>query len=389
MALEALVLASKEYFIVYRQAQQLILSSILQHELRPAILCEAISVHDARSSSPIDKEDIVGFLKEYKVRRYSPLGIESLDLASLVSMSKTQYLVETAAGRFAASIITTNPRTGQHDDSTRPLSKNETRRLYRAFYRIELFSLLFTPFNRCNEQTQGRLQAHPLFYYANDMATIFLGLFSPWQVEEMACIRNWMVGYYARALTCQKEEIDELHYKHTGFKLEPWSIIRYRRAEYDQSDPHALYHWVPCETPVPHKNHDEAAERLLSLGLYFFHKANRKVHIDSHVEIDVHPDLGVEQEFLTDTLSEYREQQGVARTLETRFTSNESGPSAGWDWCRTIRANRSHHHWHVEELRDIGYVMWDHERLLGWGVLDMDPDDLTGDLEERRQSEVC
>jgi len=379
LALKSLVLASKEYFIVYHQAQNLILSSILQAELRPAVLCEAISVRKARDFPPKDKESVVRFLNDYKIGRSSQPGIEALDLASLVSMSKMQYLVETAAERYSASIITTNPRTGQPDDFPGPLSKNEKRRLYRAFYRLELFCLVFTRFNRHNKQIQGLPlnEADQLSYYANRMARIFLGLFSPWQVEEMTCIRNWMIEYYARALTRRKEEIDALHHKHCGSELEPWSPIQYRRMGYESDfRSHPLFQ---------HKRNDEAAERLLSLGLNFFHKATRKFHIDPNVKIDLHPDLGVKQGFLTDTLYEYRDQQHYSRTLQTRFASDESGPSAGWDWCRAIRENRAHHHWHVEELRGIGYVMWDRERLLGWEILDMDPDDLASDLEERRQ----
>jgi len=365
-SLKSVVLASKEYFTVYCHERKLILSSILQSELQPAILCEAISVHGARRFPAKDKEGITRFLNEYKVKRSSPLNIESLNVEILVSMSHMQYLVETAANKYTASIVTTNPRTGKNEDFSRPISRNETRRLYRAFYRLELFCLLFAPFNRYNEQSQGLPFniARPLIFYDHEMARIFLGLFSPWQVEEMTCIRNWMIRYYARALTCCKREIDKLHHKHSGSELRPWANPPF----------------------IQHKHHDEGAERLLSLGLRFFHKATREVNINPRAEIDLHPDLGVKQEFLTDTLYEYRDQQRRSRTLETKFTSDKSGPNAAWDWCRTIREHRTHHHWHIEELRSIGYVMWDHERLLDWEILDMDPDDLASDLEERRQS---
>jgi len=173
-----------------------------------------------------------------------------------------------------------------------------------------------------------------------------------------------MVQYYARALTRCKKEIDELHYKHCGFELRPWANPPF----------------------IQHKHQDEGAERLLSLGLSFFYKATREVNINPRVEINLNPVLGVKQEFLTDTLYEFCEQQRRGRIVETNFTSDESGPNPAWVWCRTIREHRNHHHWHVEEVREFGYVMWDHERLLGWVILSMDPDELTSVLEERMQS---
>lgn len=360
LALKSLVIASKEYFAVYRDERQLILSSILRSELPPAILFEAISVQDARGLPPgKDKEAITSFLNQYKIKRSTRPDINTVTLESLISISRTHYLIEAVANDYATSIVVTNPRTGKTEGSPLPISHNEERRLHRALYRVELFCSLFENFNRYGEQVQALPSS---FFFDSEMARIFLALFSPWQVEEITCIRNWVVHYYARVLIRRKREVYELHYKHYGCNLRPWGKL-------------------------PFSQHDESAERLLSLGLQFFHKATQEIFIDPREEVDLPPDIGANQEFLTDSLYEYREQRRPSRTLETKFTSDVCGPNAAWDWCRPIREKRSHNHWHVEELRDIGYVMWDRERLEDWAVLNMDPDDVASDLEERRASE--
>ena len=133
-------------------------------------------------------------------------------------------------------------------------------------------------------------------------------------MEEINCIRDWLVQFYARALICCKRKLDELHYDHFVSDFHPW----------------------PGKAILP-KHQDDGVERLLSFGLPFFYKVNREIGIEAHVEIFVHPDEGVAHGFLKNALDSYYEHecyQGPYLTAiqdspeGTKFVSNESEPNA-------------------------------------------------------------
>lgn len=67
------------------------------------------------------------------------------------------------------------------------LSGNEKRRIYRALYRFELFRALFAEPRdiRISPEARG-------CFDAIDQSLLFLSIFKTWEVEELACVRDYI-----------------------------------------------------------------------------------------------------------------------------------------------------------------------------------------------------
>ena len=85
------------------------------------------------------------------------------------------------------------------------LSSNERRRFHRAFYRFEIFCILFRNWKKPPDDqslSDASLEDMDSTYELDSMekSSLFLSLFSPWEVEELACIRHYFYNYYRRML---------------------------------------------------------------------------------------------------------------------------------------------------------------------------------------------
>lgn len=87
-------------------------------------------------------ERLKSFLDEYKRKQTNDAV---LDLNTLVTMAQPQFLITILVHEYAILKLSAHPPTGREIPNPGPISPTEKRRMYRAFYRFELFRHLFPP----------------------------------------------------------------------------------------------------------------------------------------------------------------------------------------------------------------------------------------------------
>lgn len=169
----------------------------------------------------------------------------------------------------------------------------------------------------------------------------FLSLFNQWEVEELACVRDYFYGYYRRMLhKCEPE----LHNRNPNLDL-------------SEDDP-----WL-----------EENIEYLMALSLRFYRRMEMSTP-DRQMRYLEHG-LRVGPSFLSDALKE-PSQAAVDQTLavddpvEIHFEGDDvrGGRNVMWLWATGNGMDPSCFLWQNEPLREWGYVFWDQKRLEKWDV---------------------
>ncbi|KAG0650785.1 hypothetical protein D0Z07_2215 [Hyphodiscus hymeniophilus] len=156
LVLQTLVRSSPLYHKVYLDERKAILSTVLLRDMGAQVLSDALAVYKASQ---------IGFDGYVSWKEITGKGIECLG----------------------------------------SLSSSEKRRIYRALYRFELFRVLFTePFD---------IQLPPKSrscFDAMDQSLLFLSIFKAWEVEEIACIRDYIIRRHQEILRESSFELSKL-----------------------------------------------------------------------------------------------------------------------------------------------------------------------------------
>lgn len=201
--------ASPQYHSAYLSQRLEVLQRILFNSIHPDVLYDAFSAISSSKTLTGNIEDRVRrvkiFLSEYEDSRETWTSREHFDLEIATRLAQLQIRVHHATEDFCQTAFSSHPLTGNQADDCRELSSNETRRLYRAFYRFEIFCNLFRdrrespidgePSDASRASKNGISELD-----STAKSSRFLGLFNPWEVEELACVRDYFRNYYQRVL---------------------------------------------------------------------------------------------------------------------------------------------------------------------------------------------
>lgn len=199
--LRSLVKASPRYLKAYESQQKSILSRVLARDIGPYILCEAYSVAEASAINRLldqDGSEVTKFVENYKLKRDSEnVAPECLPLQKLFFLAQLQNAIRYASLEFCIDALASAPGPTVQLEQSKMLSPFEVRRIHRALWRFELFCVLF----RENER------GDPDPFTCVDKSSLFLSLFPPWEVEEIACIRDFIHRRYARLFAYHEREL--------------------------------------------------------------------------------------------------------------------------------------------------------------------------------------
>ena len=208
-SLRNLIHASPQYHSAYLSQRREVLLRMLFNCINPDVLYDAFFAIRSSKTLTGDIEDRVRrvdiFLSEYKDSRETSISPEHFDLESASELAQLQIRVQHAIEDFCQTAFLFSPFTGNQADDCRQLSTNETRRLYRAFCRFEIFCNLF------RDRTESPINGEPSDASraskngiseldSAEKSSRFLSLFNPWEVEELACVRDYLCKYYQRVL---------------------------------------------------------------------------------------------------------------------------------------------------------------------------------------------
>ncbi len=197
----SLIRASPQHYRVFFSYKQDILSTVIGRMLGPEIFVDALAVVEA--SDPRyqndDREIVLAFLRRYKDARDLNHLNQKVTPSTATAVCRLNHAVEYHIKdytRRATAILTQCTKTASFVESERRpnsstsciweteiLSAVEKERLRRAFYRVELFEHLFRD---CKKR------APEMKFSDEEKADLFLALFSSSQIEEIACIRDYL-----------------------------------------------------------------------------------------------------------------------------------------------------------------------------------------------------
>jgi len=189
--LSALVRTSSAFYREYRLSRRLILSKCLHVTLR-SVTVDAYAVCQSSSdefASTRTRDKVTQFIYSYEDWRapaYDSHFNEYLTENEAISMATFHSSVIKPLVRCYVDWTLTNlSEETEGSPDHEPLSKTEEIRLLRALYRFQLC---------CNLFGAGRLRASRSFrllsprFQPVDILKLFICLFEPWEVEEIACI---------------------------------------------------------------------------------------------------------------------------------------------------------------------------------------------------------
>ena len=368
-SLKNLVHASPIHHNAYLSQRHAVLKRVLFNSIHPDVLYDAFSAITSSRILASNAEDRVAkvkaFLSECKDNRDEWTPPEHLDVESAYRLARLQNQVQHATKDFCQVAFSCHPFTGNQAEHYKELSSNESRRFSRAFYRFEIFCNLFRNWKPSSDD-----ESIPNIIYEDgdsaseldsmEKSSRFLSLFNPWEVEELACVRDYLYNYYRRML--HKFEPD-LRDRNPNLDLSEdgncsFFIIILRGKQ--KADP-SLGPWL-----------EDNIECLMALGLRFYRRM--ETSSPGRQMLYLNHRLHIGPSFLSDALKEASE-AAVFQTLavddpvEVHFEGDSvrGGPNVMWLWTSGHKMDFSYFLWQNETLREWGYVFWDQKRLEKWG----------------------
>jgi hypothetical protein len=190
-ALSALSQISKAFYGAFQYDKHNILSKILPRSMGQNVYADAVAVlHASRLNYTFENhQEIVGpFLVAYSKPEYAESCSKSLnpsDVQALADFHKTVcYFVDD----FCRTTLRGNPVTGNDLGPIKRPSESERNRIARAFYIFELFCRLF---RRPKHHMKG-VKVRVLMG-TEEKTALFLSLFPAYRVEELTCVRDYMM----------------------------------------------------------------------------------------------------------------------------------------------------------------------------------------------------
>jgi hypothetical protein len=317
----------------------------------------------------------------------NPGWLPDAHLALVVKAARTHTIITRVKDNYCASIRLANPMSIKLD-KLRGLSAAEETRFLRGFYNFELMCSLYGSRYSGSAWQQGNRDP----FTEQQAVQNFLSAMKVWEVEEINCIYEYLINYYAGIFEKQLKDFVDLDVRvdrtrrRTGMD----------RRTYKLSTSHSCFLILPLSRLNAHINTatngpsgsiippwgpplERKYEHWALLGLEFFYKLITAPNRTSQVEI-LRENYVEKWEFsITNALNIYHRTHLQSSHIDTYTTCdidravNEDGPenvrvadvlrSSRYDLCIFDVP---------ESTRSWGYVFWDRERLREWGVLSKD-----------------
>jgi hypothetical protein len=205
LTLYALIRSSSSYHNAYLSDREHILRSVLQREMSPEILVEALAT---RKASRIARDqnwhsNLQSFLKDYKADRTLVSDSNTIQRDDILAVATLHSVIHAVTSKYCKFSLSVHPVTNQPTQAYEPPSENEAHRIHRALYRFETFCALFA-------DEDVRPSYRPRGFNSRNMARMFLLMFEPWEGEEIACVFHCLFRCYSRCLGYCGDELYEM-----------------------------------------------------------------------------------------------------------------------------------------------------------------------------------
>ncbi|KAK9442410.1 hypothetical protein VB005_03470 [Metarhizium brunneum] len=160
------------------------------------------------------RENVTGFLKLYQDQRGAteqpllPRDVGEDEAVGMVMFHNS--IVQPLARYYFTWLLGNLAREQGALQSHEPPSRTEETRLMRAMYRFQLSCNLF------GKGKHAPTLSPPLGFESADILRLFLCLFEPWEVEEIACINTFVTEKYDRVFSDIRWDVHEENPKFDG-----------------------------------------------------------------------------------------------------------------------------------------------------------------------------
>ena len=183
-SLEATALTRPRLFHAFKAAENTIVKSVVGCQIGSELLHDALAVHASIKVDDCRIKEVEAILAQYCVRDQKPFhALQEWTLAQAHILAKTQKNVEYFSNKFIAQITGIPPFSSETSTASarQPLTGAEKNRIYRSFYRFEIYAKIFeSGFMSDNMQDQHCLN------------------FAPWENEQLCCIKDFLANIITR-----------------------------------------------------------------------------------------------------------------------------------------------------------------------------------------------
>ena len=128
------------------------------------------------------------------------------DLEYLQALHRRYIEFTKITADFCKATLYVHPVTGESIQPHREPSTNEKRRIHRALYRLELFRVFFT------EPKNAELLPKSEWYFTIiDQSLLCFSNMRTWEIEELACIHDYMIRRYTEIVEECASELSKLY----------------------------------------------------------------------------------------------------------------------------------------------------------------------------------
>ena len=181
--LSSLVLTCSTFYHTFRDAESLIIKSILYNQIGSHLFFDALIVLESRMLAPYNEEAVAHLLDLYAERALTITSNHlKWRLRHAVAISRLHDTIEYLSQDFACSALATNIVTGLDEPSPTPLSALESNRIKRTFYRFELFYGVFRE-REGHELNESKSETEQHFFFS---------MCEPWENEQLRCVRDYV-----------------------------------------------------------------------------------------------------------------------------------------------------------------------------------------------------
>lgn len=174
-SLRSAALCCSSFYHAFLDAEQLITTQVVKNQLDAEVLSEAVIALKSSEQSWTG-QGIVDFVDLHLRSRMAPPT--SWTLSEALPLSNLHSNVERFASEFIAEMLNTSSEFAYIDaPPTWPVSRKETNRVQRTFYRFELY---------CNLFHDSKV------FEASEMEGLFFSKFSYWENEQLACVYDYL-----------------------------------------------------------------------------------------------------------------------------------------------------------------------------------------------------
>ena len=184
-SLRALILTCSILYRSFRAVEPLTIANIIRAQIDPSLMQDALTTLHFSRITPCSPSVAHNLHRTY-ARGETSFSVPTWTLRDTLDLSELHSHVEFFARTFASSALSHNPVTGLPKTDPVKISPSELIRIERTFYRFELYH---TSFAERQDFSIGRTET----FTAQDRALYLFTYFAPWENEQLACIRDYLV----------------------------------------------------------------------------------------------------------------------------------------------------------------------------------------------------